>query len=190
MSLARGKRLERHTPLSRGKPMERGEGLKRSGPMKRSWMKKQSPRRVAARKALRPYLGLIAKMPCAGELGVKTSTRTWRDRRCSGPIQVCHLGPKPGMGMKCPDDETGPMCLLLHTDFDQHKGVFAGWSRSERREWADGIIAACQLAAIPTTRDEAIDLQNLGLGAILQQVHGTGWAWHPTVNVGATESTP
>lgn len=165
--------------MNRGAPLKRTPFAPRSKPMKRTWMKKKPARRIAARRALRPYLALVAQMPCAGELGISISGRGWRDHRCSGPIQVMHIGPKPGMGMKCPDDETGPGCLQLHTDFDQHRGPFAGWSRSERREWADAIIAAVRLAAIPETIEQAWALAEMGLGEVLKEVQGAAWAWKP-----------
>lgn len=60
---------------------------------------------------------------------------------CSGRIEACHEGRKPGTAMKCADSETIPLCSGAHRDWTNHRGFFAGWLKMKRREWADSRIA-------------------------------------------------
>jgi len=43
--------------------------------------------------------------------------------------------------MKCPDAETLPMCTAHHRQWTDHAGVFKGWTKEQRRRWADERIA-------------------------------------------------
>lgn len=61
--------------------------------------------------------------------------------RCNGLTEACHEGRKPGMAMKCPDAETMPMCTLHHRQWTDHTGLFKGWTKEQRRTWADERIA-------------------------------------------------
>ncbi len=125
----------RYTPLTAGEPM------------RRRYMKRKPAKRIAERVVFRPYLAHVASMSCAGEFGIESPGRGWREHFCMGPVQVAHLGVKPGMKLKCPDNETGALCLGLHIDLDQHCGVFKGWTREERRVWCDAVIARTRAAA-------------------------------------------
>lgn len=160
-------RLERHTPIERG------------APMKRTRLRKASPRRVAERAHMRPWLAFVAKMSCAGEFGVLIPGRGWREHLCEGPIQVMHLGRKPGVGLKCPDDETGPGCMRLHMDLDQRRGPFRRLTPEEVRAWKDGVIADVRKAATPENKDHARTLEAMGLGCIVGDGTPDGWAWRP-----------
>lgn len=60
--------------------------------------------------------------------------------RCTGRIEVCHEGRKPGVAMKCSDHEAVPACTGLHHDWTNHTGHFKGWAKERRREWMDPII--------------------------------------------------
>ncbi len=128
-------------------PLQRKTPLQRTGSLKRTALVRKPARRIAARVALKPYLGRVAQLPCAGELGIELAGRGWREHYCSGPIQVAHLGVKPGMGMKCPDDEVGPLCMGLHFAIDNSRGPFAGTTKDERRAWKDGVIARTRVSA-------------------------------------------
>lgn len=132
----------KRSPLKQRTPLQRTSFIRR-----KMRLVSRPARRIEARRHMRPYLDRVSKLGCAGEMGISISSRGWREHLCSGPIQVMHLGPKPGLGLKCPDDEVGPGCLQLHQDFDTHNGPFRGWTRDERREWADGVIAATRVAA-------------------------------------------
>jgi len=141
-------------------------------------------RRIEERRHMRPYVALIHRMPCCCELGVyrfdggqTADPSDYRESMCGGRIEANHAGEKPGMGLKASDSTCIPMCSLHHKDWSEHRGLFALWTREERRAWADSVIKECRLAAIPTLFDEALDLQDLGLGTI----EGTAdaWRWVP-----------
>ena len=138
--------MKRGSPLARYSQLATYSRLEHGGPLRRSHMKRQPPRRIAERAHMRGHLAAVAALPCAGELGIESTGRGWREHYCFGPIQVAHLGVKPGLGLKCPDDETGPLCMGLHSDFDQHRGAFMGWTREERRSWADEVIRRTRAA--------------------------------------------
>lgn len=63
------------------------------------------------------------------------------DHLCHGRIEACHEGRKPGTAMKCPDDQTIPLCSGAHRDWTNHRGFFRGWLKMKRRQWADARIA-------------------------------------------------
>jgi len=88
-------------------------------------------------------MGFVATLPCVGEGFFRELG--WGDligHDCEGRIEVCHEGRTgKGMGTRCPDSETIPMCTALHRQWTEHRGWFAGWSKTERREWADARIA-------------------------------------------------
>jgi hypothetical protein len=60
---------------------------------------------------------------------------------CAGRTESCHEGRKPGLALKCPDSQTMPMCSLHHRQWTDHTGVFKGWTKEQRRHWADERIA-------------------------------------------------
>ncbi len=56
---------------------------------------------------------------------------------CDGlPIQASHTGEDKGGSMKASDFSCLPQCPRHHTDWDQRRGVFTGWSREQRQAWA------------------------------------------------------
>lgn len=67
--------------------------------------------------------------------------------RCRGRVDPHHAGVKPGARLKCHDIETVPLCRGAHDDFEDHRGLFKGWSREQRREWQDWAIAITQKRA-------------------------------------------
>ena len=76
-----------------------------------------------------------------GWIWVRGDESIW-DETCRGRTEAAHEGRKPGVGMKCPDSETIPLCRRHHGDWTDHVGFFKGWTKAERREWADERIAA------------------------------------------------
>jgi hypothetical protein len=96
-----------------------------------STLRGQSPKRVSIRKPDRPYLAWIHTQACCvtGVFG--------------GPgvnIEANHVGPKPGLAIKCSDLLTIPMEQEIHRQWTDHTGRFKSWSRTTRREWADARI--------------------------------------------------
>jgi len=183
--------LRRTSSLKRGAPFARSKPIARTSGLKRKAMRRRPARRIEERRHMRPYVALIHRMPCCCELGVyrfdggqTADPSDYRESMCGGRIEANHAGEKPGMGLKASDSTCIPMCSLHHKDWSEHRGLFALWTREERRAWADSVIKECRLAAIPTLFDEALDLQDLGLGTI----EGTAdaWRWVPAGAEAAT----
>lgn len=59
---------------------------------------------------------------------------------CAGEIEANHAGAKPGMAMKAPDDTCLPKCHRHHEQWTIHRGAFLGWTKNQRRAWADPLI--------------------------------------------------
>lgn len=126
--------------------------LKRQTPLraKRWGIKPRRPRRLSGPGADPARMGFVAELPCVGvTFGRDGLVFIFRNGRggyglpheCKGRIEVCHEGRTPGVSMRCPDAETIPMCTSLHRQWTEHRGWFAGWTKAERREWADARIA-------------------------------------------------
>lgn len=167
--------------MKRSEPLERKTAIERGEPMRRQWMKRRAPRRVEERKHMRPYVAFVHRLPCVCELGVyrfsggqTADPSGYRDSLCGGRIEANHAGEKPGMGLKAPDFTCIPMCSKHHRAWTEHRDLFAAWTREERRAWADDAIRQTQLAAVPETRDQALDFEELGLGRIV----GDAMSWH------------
>lgn len=60
------------------------------------------------------------------------------------PKHAHHAGPRPGVGMKCSDYLTHCFCDYHHRMWHTGRGPFRGWTREQRRMWADAQIAATQ----------------------------------------------
>jgi hypothetical protein len=60
---------------------------------------------------------------------------------CVGAVQAHHAGKK-GVGMRAHDDTAIPLCLRHHQNWHDANGVFKGWGKSQRSEWAESQIEA------------------------------------------------
>jgi len=58
---------------------------------------------------------------------------------CRGIIEAHHAGRR-GVGQKCSDYDTHGFCSLHHLHWHAGIGPFKGWTRQQRREWADEQI--------------------------------------------------
>jgi hypothetical protein len=87
-----------------------------------------------------PYMGFIKTQRCV--VAELDPTHV-----CDGPSEADHIGGigERGKGMKCPDDETIPLCPSAHRDRGGRAGYFEGWSTVDMRAWADTQIARYQL---------------------------------------------
>ena len=112
-------------------------GLKRSYIQRKTWMKRRRPRRLDTAQSNPARLDWVHYEVCIGVGRIPGHV-------CRGRIEACHEGRKPGLAMKCPDDETVPMDTQLHRDWTNHRGFFAGWTKAQRREWMDERIAEVQ----------------------------------------------
>jgi hypothetical protein len=119
--------------------------LKRQTPLraKRWGIKPRRPRRLSGPGADPARMGFVAELPCVGvNFRTPNGGRIALLHRCEGRIEVCHEGRTgKGIGTRCPDSETIPMCTWLHRQWTEHRGWFAGWTKETRRAWADARIA-------------------------------------------------
>jgi hypothetical protein len=111
--------------------------LRRSGPIRRKALprKRSTPRRSGRERDVAYMLWVKTQICCApdepGPVGVGC---------CSGPIHAHHAG-KRAAGRKADDDTCISLCSRHHNDWHGAVGPFAGWTREQRREWADARIA-------------------------------------------------
>jgi hypothetical protein len=111
------------------------------------------------------YMAFIRMLPCAAAvLG-----------RCAGRIDAHHAGEKPGVAMKAHDRTCIPLCRGHHDDFHAHRGPFAGWTKGERRVWANLQVEACELAATPEDLGQGQEFEALGLGHV--ECRDGRWYW-------------
>jgi hypothetical protein len=121
-ALKRSGWLKRKTPLRARKP------IARSGPIR-----KKLPRRIT-----RPgpgsdpaYLTEVRKLPCcAPRISLVGTEALLHD----GDVVAHHAGPKTN------DSTAVALCFKHHDQWHAGNGVFKGWFKSERREWADAAI--------------------------------------------------
>ena len=72
-----------------------------------------------------------------------------RGRRCCAPsshfgsVEAHHAGAR-GLGQRASDMTAIPLCTLHHRDWHDCNGVFRGWSKEQRRAWAEARIAETQ----------------------------------------------
>jgi predicted nucleic acid binding AN1-type Zn finger protein len=64
-------------------------------------------------------------------------------RACDGAVEAHHAGER-GLGQKCSDRETIPLCAAHHRQWHDCAGIFSGWSKEHRREFAARAIADTQ----------------------------------------------
>jgi hypothetical protein len=94
--------------------------------MRRSYIRRRSPRRIFKQTPEeKAYLDGVRGLPCMA--------RVLGD--CHGDIHAHHAG-RSGVGQKAPDDTAIPLCWFHHGDWHNCNGVFSGWKREKRREWA------------------------------------------------------
>jgi hypothetical protein len=97
-------------------------------------LRRRRPRRLDRPGADLARLRFCYVGPCAARA-------TIAGHRCRGRLEACHEGRAGirirGMALKVPDDQTFAMCSAAHREWTRHTGVFRGWSRANRKEWAD-----------------------------------------------------
>lgn len=176
----------KRSQLSRGAPFDENGRQRWSSfkaprkPLKRTRMKRHAPRRLSKRKAMSPYVAWVKTLPCI-------------NCHRPGPSDPAHmtLGPnEKGTALKVDDSQVVPLCNGPHGchryfdgNADGPRNPFRGFTKSDRYAHAAKWVERTRLAAIPEDREQAELLEAAGLGSILQQTQGIGWAWLP---IGAT----
>ncbi len=83
------------------------------------------------------YKGFVAGLPCAAR----------HLSPCDGHVQVDHAGRSmKGMGRKCIDHETIPLCFHHHTMRTEAHPPFKAMSPDERWQWRQDRVAETQAA--------------------------------------------
>lgn len=101
---------------------------------RKTWMRKRRPRRLSRPGSDLAYLVWLHTQPCILALS----------HRCERGIQASHLRRNTGLGLKEPDRNAIPMCAGIHEQWEQHRGIFAGWTKLERFAWFTRAIAETQ----------------------------------------------
>lgn len=127
--------------MRRSAPLKARKPLARRTPLKRTRMRRKAPRRLRGPKSQPAYLEAVRALPCAapGSLG---AILAWGllDTGHAGRIHAHHAGRRPGVGMKADDSTVIAMCEKHHRAWHDATGVFAGWTKADRRAWADAAI--------------------------------------------------
>jgi hypothetical protein len=122
------------------KPEPRPKKARR--PMKRTRIRSRRPRRLDTAQSDPARLAFVREQACVVPFSETLPGSGFAvTGGCKGRTEACHEGKKPGIGMKCNDAETLPMCSSHHGQWTDHRGVFAGWTKEQRRQWADERIA-------------------------------------------------
>ncbi len=116
------------------------QGLKRKTPLKRTRSRtspgrKASTRTTTSRSKDPAYLAQVRGLGCYLFMDPVST--------CFGPIDAHHAGRK-GVGQKCSDYETHGFCRKHHDAWHSHNDLFKGWTRDERRLFANIAIAFTQ----------------------------------------------
>jgi hypothetical protein len=119
--------------------ISRSTPLQRSSPLRSTRMKRKPPRRLSRPGADPAYVSWLHARPCVGP-------KVDSFHRCCGRLEQSHLRSTTGMGRKEPDKRSVPMCSVLHREWEEHTGVFAGMSKSDRLAWMILRIAEEHLA--------------------------------------------
>lgn len=111
-------------PIARSKaPIKRG---------KRPKARRSTPRRSGRVRDV-PWMLAVKELPC----------RARRLSACDGPVEADHEGRR-GLGQKCSDRETAPLCKLHHLQRETFSGPFSNWHHDEMRAWLDENIRETQ----------------------------------------------
>ena len=122
--------LQRRTPLQAKKPIARIARLSQ-GAKKAARTRKRSRYRQRERQV--DYMLWVKTLPCvARHLGP-----------CSGVVEADHAGAR-GLGQKCSDIETIPICTGHHRERTDFSGTFKTWNKDGMRVFLAGAIASTQ----------------------------------------------
>lgn len=119
--------LTRRTALKRRRPLVRRTRLR---------SRRATPRR-SGRVRDPQYLAWVAGLACSAYV----------HGGCRGRVHAHHAGPR-GLGQKCSDRESIPLCGSHHRAWHDGGEPFRSWSPEVRRSWAVLAISAAQAAAL------------------------------------------
>lgn len=120
--------------------------------MKRSPLKRRIPLRPRrSRRAAKQtqvdsaYLAAVRLLPCCAPSSLAMALvlefrGTTEAIDHLGPVHAHHAGRKPGTALKAQDNTAIPLCNKHHRAWHDTNGVFRGWTKAQRRYWADAAI--------------------------------------------------
>jgi hypothetical protein len=80
----------------------------------------------------------VKTLPCfARDIGIDTG------RPCGGVVEADHAGRR-GLGQKCSDDQTIPLCTEHHRQRTDFSGAFKSWTKDRMRYWLEASISLVQ----------------------------------------------
>lgn len=109
--------------------------LKRSSPIRR----KRARREVNQTPADAAYLKAVRLLPCCAPRAFLPLALV-NDLDHAGLVHAHHAGRKPGTSLKAHDSTAIPLCDKHHRAWHGANGVFRGWTKAQRRYWADAAI--------------------------------------------------
>lgn len=129
-------------PEPRRKPMADGQH-------RRKYIQHKRPRRLDTAQSQPDRLNWIHTQVCeVRRVQVEPGLYAirWKSEAgCHGRIHACHEGErKPGLALKSSDSKSIALCREHDKDWTRHEGFFAGWTKEQRREWADERGAAAE----------------------------------------------
>lgn len=136
------------------KPLRSRSRLSRKSPLRRSRIQARPPRRLSSPDvaAGRHYMAFVRTLPCAARF----------ISPCSGAMHAHHAGKRPGVGMKCSDFETIPLCRGHHDAWHAGFPPFRYWAQAARREWADENIAFTRKVFADSHRESGLPVPATG----------------------------
>lgn len=116
-------------PIRRKRPLRAKRWGIRPNPEKRKSRRERSGRDDP------DYLAFVRSLRCCA----------YALSECDGGLSdPHHAGRRPGMGLKCHDRETIPMCRLHHQAIERDHAPFKGWTKAQRLAWVDARIRETQ----------------------------------------------
>ncbi len=126
--------------------------MKRSGYIKRGKpprQRRETPRKSGRVRSLE-YMTAVAGLGCCADLAAKVRLRGSPLLGsvvviCLGRVEVDHAGRR-GMGQKCSDFETIPLCSKHHRERTDFSGDFKYFDQATMRDFLEEAIARTQRA--------------------------------------------
>jgi hypothetical protein len=125
----------RRTPLKRTAPLARSTST-----LKRSAIKRKRPRGQPPERSAPEFLAFVRLLPCCAPITniVRDGdVLRFHDGRCGHRPCDPHHKHGDGKGIKTHDRTCVPLCRRHHDQAETKRGLFAGWTKQQTREWHD-----------------------------------------------------
>lgn len=106
--------------------------LRRTPLRRRRWMQRGRRTTTYARRERDvDYMLRVKRLACSARVDPPNPDKI---TPCRGRVEADHMGER-GIGQKCDDRETAPMCQAHHDQRSTHSGAFAALTRGDVRVW-------------------------------------------------------